>query len=99
MAVIAVVLFCVAANFGRSEDGADGLGAFSALVVLKVEATVVCDLVKDPQELLGVGNIEPRNWKEKRYQLKLQSTLGFATMDIAANLAFATATPLTDLRQ
>ena len=69
MAVIAVVLFGVAANFGRSEDGADGLGAFSALVVLKVEATVVCDLVKDPQELLGVGNIEPRNWKEKRYQL------------------------------
>ena len=75
MAVIAVVLFCVAANFGRSEDGADGLGAFSALVVLKVEATVVCDLVKDPQELLGVGNIEPRNWKEKRYQLKLHITI------------------------
>ena len=61
MAVIAVVLFGVAANFGRSEDGADGLGAFSALVVLKVEATVVCDFVKDPQELLGVGNIEPGN--------------------------------------
>ena len=75
MAVITVVLFGVAANFGRSEDGADGLGAFSALVVLKVEATVVCDLVKDPKELLGVGNIEPRNWKEKRYQLKLHTVV------------------------
>ena len=30
---------------------------------------------------------------------RVQSTLGFATMDKAAALALATATPLTDLRQ
>ena len=32
-------------------------------------------------------------------QLDIQSTLGFATMDKAANLALTTAFPLTDLRQ
>ena len=31
--------------------------------------------------------------------VKVQSTLGFATMDIAANLDLATARALTDLRQ
>ena len=33
------------------------------------------------------------------FQMVLQSTLGFATLDKAAALGLATATPLTDLRQ
>ena len=32
-------------------------------------------------------------------QLQIQSTLGFETLDKAAALGLATATPLTDLRQ
>ena len=43
--------------------------------------------------------ITPCFGKKSKPSLLIQSTLGFATMGLAAALGLATATPLTDLRQ
>ena len=46
--------------------------------------------------------LSPLIWygiKSMKYSLVDESTLGFATMGLAANLGIATATPLTDLLQ
>ena len=50
--------------------------------------------------MMMTSDLLPQNYKKEWFDFSiLQSTLGFATMDIAANLDLATARDLTDFRQ